>query len=240
MHAQIAAFVASAAEAFRLEGPPYCLSQGPPHGPSLEFPLPEPFVESGCVGLEIGKGIAFPSLPFPDGVAHTVLCLGIPEFCREPGRMAEEIARILSPGGVLLIAAPATPPCRSDAPARWQLTPRSIERLLDGMGATLLGWQGPDARPNMLYGVGFAHPVSPAIHEGTRHFLAAFQARLDRLAQRDRWPRRLARLASGWLRGPARRQGRRDYYRIQFSFHFSVGQPSRCQSSISRARGECS
>ena len=52
-----------------------------------------------------GDGMA---LPIRDEVFHTVLCNQVLEHVPEPTRLMEEVARVLKPGGVLLLTTPQT------------------------------------------------------------------------------------------------------------------------------------
>jgi len=54
-----------------------------------------------------GSGL---DLPFRDGTFDTVLCTQVLEHTPEPLRMMKEIARVLRPGGTLLLSAPQTGP----------------------------------------------------------------------------------------------------------------------------------
>jgi SAM-dependent methyltransferase len=52
-----------------------------------------------------GDGMA---LPVRDGVFHTVLCNQVLEHVPEPSKLVAEMARVLKPGGVLLLTTPQT------------------------------------------------------------------------------------------------------------------------------------
>ena len=106
-------------------------------------------------------------------------------------------------------------------PAYWRLTPRSVGRLLSGMEAVLVGWQGAEGFPHTVYGIGFKPPPTGAILEGTRRFLDRFQARLDEAAGRIAWPERLMHLLTCWARSRSERRHRRDFYKAQFAVHLA-------------------
>jgi len=48
------------------------------------------------------------ALPFKDAVFDTVLCNEVLEHVPEPARLMAEVARVLKPGGVLLLTTPQT------------------------------------------------------------------------------------------------------------------------------------
>jgi hypothetical protein len=136
--------------------------------------------------------------------------------------MVDEMVRILSPGGTLLICVPgaATPAGRESGD--WRLTPRGLERLLAGMEARLLGWQGDESFPHTLYGIGFKPPLGNAVVPGTNRFLERFPARLDLLARRIGWRRRLKESLAARVSGRPEARRWRDYYKLRFAVHFPI------------------
>jgi SAM-dependent methyltransferase len=48
------------------------------------------------------------ALPVQDGVFHTVLCNQVLEHVTEPSKLMAEVARVLRPGGVVLLTTPQT------------------------------------------------------------------------------------------------------------------------------------
>ena len=222
MREPIRAFLASAAEAFALRGPVYrfggCRAEES-HGDPL---LPGSLAEAGCIDVELGDRPEADRLAFPDGAARTVVCFGVLESSFEPPRALSEMVRILRPGGALLICAPNEPSVPGAMPGYWRLTPRSIERLLRGMAATLVGWQGAEASPHTLYGIGFKPPLNPAVMAGTSRFLKCFQARVRGSARRLAWLQRLKNLLLGWTQSRTRRHQLRDYDKLHFTIHMAV------------------
>ena len=194
MGEQIRAFVDSAAEAFGLRGPVYQFGTCPSGDLRSRASLRGCFPKAAQVGFELDEGVEIERLPFPDGAARTVLCVGALERAYQPQRTMGEMIRILSPGGALLVCASVENPVPEQMPAYWRLTPRSVGRLLSGMEAVLVGWQGAEGFPHTVYGIGFKPPPTGAILEGTRRFLDRFQARLDEAAGRIAWPERLMHL----------------------------------------------
>jgi len=186
---EIRAFVASAAEAFRLRGPVYRFVCGSAGDLQRRRVLPESLGELGCVDVQVCDAAESPRLPFPDGAARTALCFGTLEFAFEPQHFVAEMTRILAPGGALLLATSPQPPEPKPMPGYWRLTPRSVERLLAGTSATIVGWRAVEAPPQRIYGIGFK-PPGAAVTRGINCFLRDFQTRLDELSPpRGRWQR---------------------------------------------------
>lgn len=224
MRESIEAFVDSAAGAFRLKGPVYRFGSSSNGGFDVETSLRWCFPEGAYIDFELGEGIEIDRLPFPDGAARTVLCIGVLEHAFEPPKALEEMLRILSPGGALLVCAPIEDPLPDRMPAYWQLTPRSVQRLLAGMETTLVGWQGAETFPHTIYGIGFKPPLSSRVLEETGWFLNRFQSRLDAAARRIGWRPRLTDFLTRWARSRSKCRHRRDYYKVQFAVHLAVDQ----------------
>ncbi len=227
MYRRVQAFVASAADAFGLRGPLYRFGRSFPGDAGEKTWLPNCLRKPGYVGLELCGGNAFDALPFDDASAQTVLWTGEVEFSVTPQRIAEETARIIAPGGVLLMATPVKPSLQKNVKAYWQRTPVSIERLLAGMDMTMVGWQGAETCPHTIYGIGFKRPVPPGTLRGADRFLKDFQARLNRLAKQTGRVRQWMTVVQGCLCGREFRRQQRDRYRIQFSMHFSVNRSAK-------------
>jgi len=218
----IEAFVESAIDAFELAGPLYQFGSCPNGASGPWARLRGSLPEEVCVGFGWEKEAKTARLPIPDGVARTVLCADVLGCIFEPRRAVDEMVRILSPGGALLIHASGTAAETGREPAHWRLTPRGLEQLLSGIEARLVAWQGEEGLPHTLYGIGFKPPLGDAVLSGTNRFLDRFPARLDQLAKRIGWRRRLGQLLAGGLSSQPERPRRRDYYKLRFAVHFSV------------------
>jgi len=197
---EIRAFVASAAEAFRLRGPVYRFVCGFGGDLQRRRVLPNNLDEFGCVDVQICDAAESPRCAFPDGAARTALCFGTLEFAFEPQHLVAEMTRILAPGGALLIATSPQPPAPKAMPGYWRLTPRSVERLLGGAAATIVGYRAAEALPQRIYGIGFKPPLDAAVTRGIKCFLRDFQTRLDKLAGQHGRRQRLKRLLAPWMR----------------------------------------
>jgi len=226
MREHLKAFIVSAADAFRLRGPICriefhgCRTSGS-DDPELGALLRTRFGQLADVGFPADHREQAFRLPFPHGVMRTVLCVGGPPLDAQRERAAEEIRRVLAPGGALLACVPAPDPEPRPTFASWQPTPQTVARLLEGMDATLVGWQGAETRPHTMYGVGFKPPVTRAAVEGTSRFLDDFQTKLERARKGRNWRARLWRFLSRRL--PARSARRRvDDHRVRFLVHLTL------------------
>ncbi|MBN2476315.1 MAG: methyltransferase domain-containing protein [Pirellulales bacterium] len=213
MYESIEAFVASAVEAFGLRGPVYQLGLYESGDPRLQTSLRGCFARTSHVQFELSRAAKADRLPFPDQAARTVLCIGALDYAFRANQAGNEIARILKPGGKMLVCAPLAGFVSGPEDLHWRATPRAVEQLLTAASATVVGWQGAETFPHTMYGIGFKRPVGESTVENTRRFLERFQARLDAMAGR-----RLARLLARWSRRRCRWR-RREYYRTQFAVH---------------------
>jgi SAM-dependent methyltransferase len=219
MHEHIRAFVKSAVEAFALTGPVYefgfCAAEA-----AGVVPLRDCFPEAGYVGCdvceegEVDPREDFARLPFPDAAARTVVCVNMLSHVRDPRPTARELARLLAPGGTMLIA--STLDARSwdrRLPAA-RLQPGLIRQLLPGLEVPLVSWQGDPEAPHTVYAAGFKPPLATAVLRGTQRFLQTFSGRLDRLANGHRRPRGLLEYALSWWNRRARQ--RSDFYQVEY------------------------
>jgi hypothetical protein len=116
--------------------------------------------------------------------------------------------------------------------------PLGLERLLSGVQARLVGWQGGERFPHTLYGIGFKPPVGAAVLQGTNRFLARFPTRIGQLAGAVDWRGRLKQWLTGWAGSRSQRRRRRDYYKLDFAVHFSVDRSLRDNALASCLPGE--
>lgn len=223
MYEHVRTFVKSAAEAFLLRGPVYEFGFCPDSAglPPLTDGLPQAGKSSNGPGDGplIDRLEDLSRLPFADASAHTVVSVNALEHVFEPRQVVEEMNRILSPGGILLL-------CSTRMPAHpdryWQPTPRAVQRLLSCFEATLTGWQGPDQAAHTLFGVGCKSPVREQFVRGVNRFLDGFQKRLDEKSTQTPWRQRFKQLLLSWTRRETERRQGRDFHRAQFVVHLPI------------------
>jgi len=224
MHEHVKAFVVSAADAFQLRGPICRIEcrRDPDSGElGLGTLLRARFGQLADVSFLPDHQREAIRLPFPDGAVRTVLCVGARQFAAKPEETAAEIRRVLSPGGALLACVRVPDPASRPALASWRPTPQTVARLLMGMDATLVGWQGAETCPHTVYGVGFKPPVTGTAVDGTSRFIDDFQTQLENAAKGGDWRTRLRRFLSVWLPVRSARRRRNDH-RVRFIVHLTL------------------
>lgn len=77
-------------------------------------------------------------LPFRDGVFDSVVCTQVLEHVAEPGRVLREAARVLRPGGVLVVTAPMLWPLHEEPFDYYRYTQHGLRHLLRQAGLEVL------------------------------------------------------------------------------------------------------
>jgi SAM-dependent methyltransferase len=211
MHEHVSAFLQSASEAFGPRGPVYEFGYSPIADSAGAPTLPGDGSEEDslvgrdgrrCEPAKIEK-LEEPErledlvpLPYPNGVARTVISINTLEHAFEPRRAVEEMIRILAPGGLLLISSASGGQACERPDCYWRPTPCAIQRLLAGLDATLIGWQGTHPNIDTSFAIASKPPAPETFAAGVNRFLDRFQRRLDEAAEPLGWRQRLARLFS--------------------------------------------
>ncbi len=111
----------------------------------------------GC-DMQAGPGVdrveRLEALSFPDGWAGTVLCLNVFEHAWDFRRGAEEIRRVTASGGAALVVTLFEFHVHAYPEDYWRFTPRALERLFEGFGSVLVGWQGHEKTPRLVFALG--------------------------------------------------------------------------------------
>jgi len=226
MQPQVHAFVRTAAEVFKLAGPVYEFSYCPESSePDDGWPsqwIDDPSQLAAPAEGDVDRLEDLRKLPFPDGSARTVVCIDALEHVFEPRRAVEEMIRILAPGGMLLLSSGAEGRAAVHPDDYWRMTPGAVGRLLTGLEATAVGWQGAAAAPHTLYGLGFKGPLAESRLDGIHRFIERFQARLDEAAGVVGWWTRLRQLVAACAQTSEERRRRRDHHKAQFVVQMPV------------------
>ncbi len=228
MHEPVHAFIQSAVEALDLQGPVYEFAHSAAPSGDGEACVPKNFIDIGHLDHNVGGGADIDRmeelrrLPYADGAAATVACINVLEQVYEPQRAADEMLRILAPGGILLLcSSPATQAAGLSDPY-WRLTPRSVQRLLAPLEIVLTGWQGSDWSPHTVFGVGCSTPMPATFVKGVQQLLDRFQTLTEQAAHRARRSAWLKRSLLGWMRSRAELQRERDWYQAKFVLHMPI------------------
>jgi SAM-dependent methyltransferase len=222
MRDNVRTFVQFAAEAFALRGPVYEFGSYLVEGQETSADLRPLFPGRQYIGCDLrpGPGVNrvedLAALTLTDGAAQTILCLETLEHVFEVRRAADEMIRVLAPGGVILLAAPLDFHIHDHPSDYWRLTPSCITRLLAPLDAVLVGWQGSARFPHTVFGIAAKRPVPSGFARASGQFVGRMQQWAATAAARDHWQRRLKRWAASWLINKSEHVRRRDYYQVEF------------------------
>ncbi len=239
MHEHARAFIESVADAFPLQHPIYEFGYSPGVDSGVGSPAHGPSAGQGCLASDQSEPVRVDRLedlgrlPFPDGAARTVLAINALEYVFEPRRAVDEMLRILAPGGMLVLCSQSCSQFPDGLNRYWQPTPRAIGRLLAGIEATVIGWQGADDAPHTLFGIASKPPVGGSFPASVNRFLNGYQRRLDRAAVDARWWQRLWHVVTRWTWEKVDEDDRPAGAQL-FDPHHPAGRPERSLSPLAR------
>lgn len=104
--------------------------------------LREEILATGCIlhtcDLNFGPGVDFEAdvsnLPFEDGAYDIVLNTQVLEHVKDPGKVSQELARVLRPGGVLFLTTPQSSPLHNLPWNFFNFTHLGLGLLMEGVG----------------------------------------------------------------------------------------------------------
>jgi SAM-dependent methyltransferase len=144
------------------------------------FVLPEPILEVGSyqvpgqealanlrdffpgksyTGIDIrpGPGVdqvaSVEAMPFADATFGTVIAMSTFEHVRKFWRGFDEVRRVLRPDGVLLVSCPFNVRIHNHPSDYWRFTPEAMEVLLEDYPQKIVGWHGPEERPENVWAI---------------------------------------------------------------------------------------
>ncbi len=233
MRDNVRAFVEVAAKAFELEGPVYEFGsfqvEGQQDIADLRTLFPgQPYV--GC-DMRLGPGVDriedLGELGLADEAARTIICVDTLEHVFEARRAADELVRVLAPGGTLLVTTPFEFYIHGYPNDYWRLTPVCWQRLLAQLDKVLVGWQGPEKRPHTVWAVGCKAPIDARNARRVERFVAAFQQWGLDADRGESWARKLKRWARSRLGSRTERNRWREYHQIKVAVDLPREEPSR-------------
>lgn len=141
-------------------------------------------------------------LPLPDADFDLVLCTEVLEHVAEPARAVAEIARILRPGGRLVLTVPFVGELHEEPHDYYRYTPYALEHLLGGAGFAeiavrpLTGWYSTLSHTLRHAALSTRDPIAPRRSTRAVSFailvlsdlLRRVAPRLDRLDERRALP----------------------------------------------------
>jgi SAM-dependent methyltransferase len=86
-------------------------------------------------GLDVDQVYDGETIPFSPESFATVICTEVFEHARRPWRLAEEILRVLRPGGIALVTARGSGFQYHDPPDRWRFMRGTLSELFMDLGA---------------------------------------------------------------------------------------------------------
>jgi SAM-dependent methyltransferase len=194
MNPMLRGLVRAVAETFTLPGPVLEVGSYQVAGQEGFADLRAFFPGRPYVGLDRrpGPGVDLvadvEALPLADASTGSVLALGTFEHVAHFWRGFAEIARVLRPGGALLVACPFYFHIHAHPNDYWRFTPGAFELLLADYPSKIIGWHGPPTRPANVWALAFRAGRPPI----TAAEYALYQARMRQHARMPLpWPRRL-------------------------------------------------
>ena len=229
MRQHLLTFVRTATEAFELEGPVYEFGVSLLDREDFRDGLRNCFPATSYVGCDLSPEApttrldGLIRLPFPDAVARTVVCIDALQYVADPLRTAQELKRILAPGGTLVFGASFDPDMPDSSGRFRRPTHELIDVMMAGLEATLIGWQGPKQRAHTLLGLGVKTPASEKFAGRANRFLSEFQQRLDKRAARTRAARVLRRILALCFLGKTAGRKSPEFQQSSFVLQLPVG-----------------
>jgi len=107
------------------------------NGSLRELKLPDPYTGIDLVegpGVDLIADAA--DMPFDDASFSTVISASMLEHALDPVAVLSEMARVLAPGGFLLVTAAANGFPFHNPPDRWRFLPGTMTEILRGFGLT--------------------------------------------------------------------------------------------------------
>jgi hypothetical protein len=116
----------------------------------------------GC-DVRMGPGVDriedIENLSMADGVVGTLLVVETLEHVRNPFRALDEVKRVLTGRGVVIMSSTMNFPIHDIPRDYWRFTPAAFDLLLGGLPAKIIGTVGDPSNPHTVFAIGFKeHP----------------------------------------------------------------------------------
>lgn len=227
MRDNVRALVRVAAETLAVAGPVYEFGSYQVEGQQGIADLRSFFAGRNYIGCDMrpGPGVDrvedLGELTLADDTAGTIVCVETLEHVFEVRRAADEMMRVLAPGGVLIVTSPFDFRLHDYPSDYWRLTPSCLARLFAPLDGLVVGWQGLESDPHTVFAIGCKGPVPEHFAAGVTQFRAQFQAWLDEQAAHVP----LGRMLKRWTIGMLRSKGERRREQAEFDVGYTIRLP---------------
>jgi SAM-dependent methyltransferase len=245
MRDNVRAFVEVAAKSFELQGPIYEFGSYQVEGQEAVADLRTLFPGQPYIGCDMraGPGVDriedLGELSLADESARTIICVDTLEHVFEARRAADELVRVLAPGGTILVTTPFEFHIHGYPNDYWRLTPACWQRLLADLDGLLVGWQGPEKRPHTVWAIGCKSPLDARYSQRVEQFITAYRQWGLEAVRRESWPHKLKRWARCRLGSRTEQNRWREYHQINLAVDVPLEEASRPVYSA-RSRRPCS
>jgi len=124
------------------------------------------FPDKKYVGVDMREGpgvdaiLDLHDIDLPSGSVGTVLMLDTLEHVEFVRKAMDEVYRILSPNGILIISSVMNFPIHDYPYDYWRFTPEAFKSLLEPFDSSFVGFAGESFFPHTVIGIGFKGSVS--------------------------------------------------------------------------------
>ncbi|HEX4131234.1 MAG TPA: methyltransferase domain-containing protein [Pirellulales bacterium] len=156
-------------------------------------------------------------LSLGDDSAGTVVALGQVESTFDVPRFIDELLRVLRPGGTLMLAAVFNAEGSCSPSDYWRTTPGGLARLTAPLEARVLGWLGPERRPDLGYCVGTKRPTPARFADEADELMRAMTEWTATEEAMLPWGHRIAQKLLGRVARRLWRSDRTERYKLRFA-----------------------
>jgi SAM-dependent methyltransferase len=221
------AFCRLVAETFDCPGPVYEFGSYQVEGQEGYANLRDLFPGNDYVGCDMrpGPGVDrvedVTAIRLPDASVGTVLCIETFEHVFEVRRAFDEVHRILKAGGIFVITSPLNFRIHAYPDDYWRMTPSCLRRMLEPYGARITGFQGHQAFPHSVMGLGIKAPAPADAAARASRLVSRYVDYLRGIEAGLPAAEKLRRLTSLVYRSKGERRQVADYY--QAAFQVDIG-----------------
>jgi SAM-dependent methyltransferase len=189
-------------EAFDLPSPVMEIGSYQVEGQEELINLRSVFPNSDYLGVDIreGPGVDLVAdvedLPQPDDSVGTIIALNTFEHVKRFWRGFDEVHRVLRPDGAFFVSTPFNVQIHNYPNDYWRFTPEAFQLLLEDYPTRIIGWHGPEEKPENVWAIAFREEAPDVTPEQ----FARFQSLIAKHARQPlRWQRRLRYRLFDWV-----------------------------------------